>query len=147
MAIEDTITTLIATARQTADGYSGASERLIDKPELAHFFDEQADYHNQTANALEAKLIEAGKRPKADLLIAPDSQGWTRPAVNETNPKSIIEACHEGEKRTAETFEEALKEVPDDWRWQIREYADNMRSAITKLHAWRQGKEIGPEFG
>jgi uncharacterized protein (TIGR02284 family) len=146
MAIEDTITTLIASARQTADGYTRAAERLIDQPELAHFFDEQADYHHQAADTLERKLIEAGKRPKADILMAPEAQGWTLPAANDTNPKSIIEACHEGEERTAKTFQEALKELPEEWHWRIREYADNMRSAIAKLHAWLQNKEIGPEF-
>lgn len=145
-SIEDTITKLIASARQTADGYTRASERLVDQPEMAHFFDEQADYHNMAAGTLERRLMEAGKRPNAGILSAPEAQGWTQPA-DDDNPKSIIEACHEGEERTAAAFNAALQELPEDWRWQVREYADNMRSAIAKLHAWLQNKEIGPEFG
>jgi hypothetical protein len=32
-------------------------------------------------------------------------------------------------------FQEALKELPEEWHWRIREYAD-MGSAIAKLHGW-----------
>lgn len=147
MALEDTITRLVAAGRMSSDCYREASERLIDQPAIAHFFDEQADYHDLAANWLEQKLAEAGKRPVAEILESPPTEGWTRPSVNENNPKEIISACHASEELTTKVFELATQDLPGEWKGQIREYASNMRSALAKLHAWIENKEIGPDFG
>jgi hypothetical protein len=147
MALEETVTGLIAVARSCADCYRDGSEKLSDQPSIAHYFDEQADYHDLAANWLEKKLVDSGKRPTAEILEEPPTEGWTRPTPDDSNPKAIIEACHTSEELTANKFAAAAQNLPSDWSEQIRSYVNNMRSVIAKLHAWMRNKEIGPQFG
>lgn len=147
MATEETITKLISASRRTADDYRTASERLITQPAIAHFFEEQADYHEQAASWLESKLASQGKSVVRELITAPDAEGWTHPASTEFNPKAIIRACHESEELTAEVFEQSGKELPEEWQYEINGYIEGMRSTLAKLHGWLDNKEIGPEFG
>ena len=147
MTTENTITKLVAASRRSADDYRTASERLITQPAIAHFFEEQADYHEQVANWLENKLGEEGKRLNTDILSAPDAEGWTHPSSTEFNPKAIIRACHESQELTANTFEQNATELSEEWRYEVNGYIESMRSALAKLHAWLDNKEIGPEFG
>jgi len=81
-----------------------------------------------------------------EILQAPSPEGWSYPAVGESNPRELIRVCHAREELTANKFEESAKSLPSEWSGQVREYANNMRSAIAKLHAWLQGKEIGPQL-
>jgi hypothetical protein len=146
MTIEDTVTQIVALCREESDGYRHAAENLVEHPEIAHFFDQQADYRDQIADRLEKQLVDSGKRLNPKILTAPPSEGWTRPAPDESNPKLVIEACHESQERTVHAFDSALKSLPDEWRWLLSEYSQNLHSALSKLHSWMQGKEVGPDF-
>jgi Domain of unknown function (DUF2383) len=139
---EATITQLIAICRQSADSYHRAAELLVGRPDLAHFFEEIADNRILAADAIEKRLLESGKKPVAEILTAPPSEGWTRPD-SETDADTIIEICHESEERTLQALEEALRTLPEDWHWPLSEYSQHAHSALAKLHAWRQGKEAG----
>lgn len=145
MAFEETVTHLIAAARACADCYRVGSDNLPQEPSIGHFFDEQADYHELAAEWLEETLIDSGKRPVAEILAAPPPEGWTHPAQGDTNPKTIIEACHASQELTAIEFANAERDLPSAWAEQVRNYVNNMRSAIAKLHVWMQEKEIGPQ--
>jgi hypothetical protein len=145
MALEETVTRLIAAARACADCYRVGSQNLPHEPAIAHFFDEQAEYHDLAAEWLEETLMDSGKRPVAEILSAPPPEGWTRPALGDTNPKTVIEACHASEEVTINEFANAEQDLPAPWAEQVRNYVNNMRSAIAKLHAWMEGKEIGPQ--
>jgi hypothetical protein len=147
MELEETVTRLIAAARNCADCYRVGSEKLPEEPAISHFFDEQADYHELAAEWLEETLMDSGKRPVAEILAMPPTEGWTRPAPGDTNPKTIIEACHTSEELTAKDFAKAEQNLPSPWAEQVRNYVNNMRSAIAKLHAWMKEKEIGPQLG
>jgi hypothetical protein len=147
MALEESVTRLIASSRQSADCYRAASERLLTQPAISHFFEEQASHHELAAKWLEEKLAEQGKRPLPGILASPEAEGWSDPAATEFNPKAIIRACHKSEEMTAQAFERAPTELPVEWGWQMRQYLENMRSAIAKLHAWLENQEIGPGFG
>ena len=139
---EATITSLIAICRQSADSYRRAAEILVSRPDLAHFFEEMADHRLLAADAIEKRLIRSGAKPVAAVLTAPPSEGWTSP-THETDPVAVIEICHQSEEQTQDAFQEALRTLPEEWRWELNEYCQHSRSALAKLHAWLQGKEGG----
>jgi hypothetical protein len=143
MTLEDTVTRLIAVCRVDANSYRRASEILVGEPEVAHFCDEMAENRLLASNTLEKKLMEAGKRPKGEILTAPLTEGWSQPTGNESDPGSVIEACHEAEERALTAFEQARQTLPEDWLWVLNEYSQHMHSALAKMHAWLQGKERG----
>jgi uncharacterized protein (TIGR02284 family) len=147
MTTEDKVTELIAMMRENADSYRRAAEVLVGEPDMAHFFEEVADNREMAADAIERKLIDSGKRPNRTILTAPASEGWGRPASNETDPLAVVQACHQAEERARKAFEEALKSLPEDWRWKLNEYSQHIRSALAKMHAWLQHKEAGADFG
>jgi hypothetical protein len=120
---------------------------MVMQPAIAHFFKEQADYHGQAADWLENKLTAQNKSPITEILTAPDAQGWNHPASTEFNPKAIIRACHESEELTAGIFRQDAERLPEDWQYEVKAFIEDMNSALAKLHAWLDNKEIGPEFG
>ncbi|MGH7906945.1 MAG: hypothetical protein ACREP6_09975 [Candidatus Binataceae bacterium] len=147
MEVEDLVTNLIAACRDDANSYWRASEILFDQPDIAHFCEEEAQNRDLAADVLEKRLSASGKKPNPKILLAPAAEGWSQPGPGDRDVKAVIEACHTAEERTIKMFEEAEGTFPDQWRWEIGEHYQNMRSAAAKLHAWLQNKEIGPEFG
>jgi uncharacterized protein (TIGR02284 family) len=147
MTTKGKVTELIAMMRENADSYRRAAQALVGEPDIAHFFEEMADNREMAADAIERKLIDSGKRPNRAILTAPLSEGWGRPASNETDPLAVIQACHQAEERALKAFEEALHILPEDWRWELNEYSQHIRSALAKMHAWPQHKEAGADFG
>jgi len=143
MKLEDRITTLIAICRENAESYRRAANIniLIGEPDTAHFFEEIAENRLLAADALENKLRNAGKRLNPEILIAPPREGWTQPRGNETDPRSVIESCHEAEQRAAAAFEEAVQALPQEWHWILNEYSQHIHSAAAKMHTWLEGKE------
>ncbi len=141
MTLEDKVTSLIAICRENADSYGRAAEIFIGEPDVSHFFEEIAENRLLAANTLESKLLEAGKRLTPRILTAPPSEGWTQPTGHETNARSVIEACYEAQERAINAFDEASETLPEDWRWTLNEYSQHMRSALSKMHTWLDGKE------
>jgi hypothetical protein len=141
MTLEDRVTSLIAICRENSDSYTRAAEILVGEPDTAHFFEEIAENRLLASNALEKKLLQTGKRLNADIFTAPPHEGWTQPTGGETDPRSVIEACHEAEERAISAFDAALQALPEDWDWLLNEYSQHMRSAVAKMHAWLEGKE------
>src|SRR5262249_3639704 len=90
MELVHTVASLITASRLSASCYRVASERLTDDAAIAHYFDEQADYHDLAADWLEKKLGERGDRPVPEILQAPSPEGWSYPAVGESNPGNSL---------------------------------------------------------
>lgn len=140
--VEDTITSLIAICRESGGTYRRAAEILVNRPDLAHFFEEMADHRMLAADALEQRLIRATIRPAAANPAAGPFEGWTR-LEHDSEPMDTIEICQEFEERTQKNFEQALRALPEEWRWELNEYSQHSRSALAKLHSWLEGKEGG----
>jgi hypothetical protein len=133
--------------RQTANAYQEASGRLISEPDIAHFFEEQAENRDLAAEALEKILDQDGMRPKPEELISPPTEGWTYPTDSDSTPEAIIESCHRGEERALAEYQRALGTLPEEWHFELEHLYQNTRSAVAKLHTWLDRKEAGSELG
>jgi hypothetical protein len=145
MSLEETISLLVAHCRAGEDGYRRASQLMFTEPELAHFFDEQAQARGRAAQALEDRLQAAGRKLIARPLIQPPSEGWSWPAAEDDTPEAVIASCHRGEERALRAYEEHIPEVPEEWRWELNAQYQSMRSALAKLHSWLGGHETQPQ--
>jgi rubrerythrin len=145
MSLEESISFLVAHCRAGEQGYRRASQLMFIEPELAHFFEEQAEARGRAAQALEHRLQAAGRKLIAQPLIQPPSEGWSWPAAQDETPEAVIESCHRGEERALRAYEQAMAEVPDDWRWELNSQYQSIRSARAKLHSWLSGRESQPQ--
>jgi uncharacterized protein (TIGR02284 family) len=145
MALEDTVTDLIAHCRAGEDGYRRASEILLEEPELVHYFDEQAQTRAIAARALEDRFSKTGKRLRTESLIAPPAEGWSWPTTQDSTTEAVIASCHRGEERAVRAYQQALGALPDEWRWEVSVQYQSMRSTLAKLRAWLQDKETRPQ--
>jgi uncharacterized protein (TIGR02284 family) len=145
MAIEDTLTDLIAHCRAGEDGYHRASRILLEEPELVHYFDEQAQTRGLAAWALEARLSKTGKRLRSRSLTAPPTEGWSWPATQDRTAEAVIASCHRGEERAVRAYQQALDALPDECRWEVSAQYQSMRSTLAKLRAWLEDKETRPQ--
>jgi uncharacterized protein (TIGR02284 family) len=146
MRLEENVTNLIAACLDTAQAYSQAATALVDVPDVAHLFEEQSRSRELAIKALEDRLRAAGKQPVAGILIAPAKEGWSQPSTADSTPRAIVAACHRAEERAVEVYAQTLPTLPEDWRWEVGEQYEMMRSMLAKLHAWLEGKEGGPEL-
>jgi hypothetical protein len=144
-SLEGTISVLVAHCRAAEDGYRRASELTFIEPEVAHFFEEQSQARGRAAQALEDRLQKSGGRLIAQSLLQPPSEGWSWPTAEDDTPEAVIAACHRGEERELRAYEEALRSVADNWRWELNEQYQSMRSARAKFHAWLEGRETRPQ--
>jgi uncharacterized protein (TIGR02284 family) len=144
-SLEETISVLVAHCRAAEDGYRRASELTFIEPELAHFFEEQGQARALAAQALEDRLRDSGGKLIAQALIQAPTEGWSWPAADDDTPEAVIASCHRGEERELRAYEEAMHKMPEQWRWEINEQYQSMRSARAKLHSWLQGRESHPQ--
>ncbi len=144
MPVDETISRLAAHCRAAQEGYRRAAELTLVEPELAHFFQEQAQTRALAAQALEDRLRASGGKLLAQPLLAPPTEGWSWPADSDETPEAVIASCHRGEERAVRAYEQAREALPEDWRWEVSEQYATMRSALAKLHTWLQGRESQP---
>ncbi len=144
-SLEETISVLVAHCRAAEDGYRRASELTFIEPEVAHFFEEQAHARALAAQALAERLRDGGGKLIARPLIQSPTEGWSWPAADDDTPEAVIASCHRGEEGELRAYEQAMGNVPDDWRWQLNEQYQSMRSARAKLHSWLEGRESRPQ--
>jgi hypothetical protein len=145
MALEDTLTDLIAHCRAGGDGYRQASRKLLEEPELVHYFDEQAHTRALAAAALEQLLINSGERIVRERLTSPPKEGWSWPGPQDRTAEGGTASCRRGAERALHTNQSALNSLPDEWRWEVAVQYQSMRSTSAKLRAWLEDKETRPQ--
>jgi hypothetical protein len=106
-----------------------------------HSCEKQEQTRRIAATIFGREVQQKGGRPNLDEILATPAEGWTLPAGTDAGPRPIAEACHRADERARQVFEKALPAAPAEWRWEVEQHYQNVRSAVAKIHAWRDGKE------